>query len=168
MSLSKTQDTGMCWTVSCSWSQSTHLSGWSMPRCARRLAVQHLLRKANQRIFLQRGGAQLFQILLAGWLKGYWTSEETLIRRFCDVLSWGCRQPTVLIRNLRLDRWSRTSWIQSHTMRNSRITCVGRLPEMSWTILHQSFHFINSVSYIYKSSKLLQPENCVTSKIHVV
>jgi hypothetical protein len=61
-----TQPTRIWWIVSSAWSHKGQASGWGNPLFARRSAVQHWLWKTNQIKNLQRGGAQLFQILLQG------------------------------------------------------------------------------------------------------
>jgi len=48
-SLAKTQPTRMCWTVSSSWSQRAHRSGWGSPLLISWSVVQHLSFMANQR-----------------------------------------------------------------------------------------------------------------------
>ena len=65
-SLVKTQSTSKWCTDSSCWSHKGQLSGWSIPWRASRSAVQHRLRDASQMKYLQRGGAQVFQILVAG------------------------------------------------------------------------------------------------------
>lgn len=110
-SLSKTQATKMCCTFSSCWSQRGHLSGWFIPRRARQSAVQHRLGDANQMKNSQRGGAQVFHILLAG--SSFCTSMETIIRRFCRILPRGRRQPQVLISNIWPELYS-LDYIQDH------------------------------------------------------
>jgi hypothetical protein len=65
-SLAKTQPTRRCYAVSSCWSQRRQRSGWSSPLRASRSAVQHLLRVASHMKNLHLGGAQFFQMRLAG------------------------------------------------------------------------------------------------------
>ena len=64
--LATTQDVRRCWTVSSSWSQRGHLSGWGSPLLASLSDVQHLFLIANQRKFLHLARAQDFHSLRQG------------------------------------------------------------------------------------------------------
>ena len=66
MFLENTQESKIWWTVSSCWLQKRHLSWRTIPRWANLSAAQHRLSDANQMKNLNLGGAQLFQILLAG------------------------------------------------------------------------------------------------------
>lgn len=62
----KTQKVKICWTVSSSWPQSGHVSGWFNPLCCNLSAVHHLFWIANHKNILHLGGTQDFHNLLQG------------------------------------------------------------------------------------------------------
>ena len=101
--LATTQDVRRCWTVSSSWSQRGHLSGWGSPLLASLSDVQHLFLIANQRKFLHLAGAQDFHSLRQGLLEWF---DQVIIGHpalSCGLaklehlnLKWWCKQWTSL------------------------------------------------------------------------
>jgi hypothetical protein len=131
ISLAKTQDTKMCWTVSSCWSHRGQLSWWSRPRRASVSAVQHLFSEVNQTNNLHRGGAQLFHILSVSSNKVD-PARNHLYADFAeyspeDVGSHMCISGTY--------GWSCTPWIKSQILKYSDRTCSGRLTTISFTHL---------------------------------